>query len=1772
MPKGTKKAKDEKKANTNKSGKKTRKNVESNSPLLNALSNLTELNPIKIGKNTPNPLFQSSASPPEPPNDEQKCRPNERWDEMKQKCVIIKCGKGERRNLMTNECEKITFSIVVGDIQLDVTNNEQHSPNKFYQPTEDDIPRITELKDKKLKLKQFEDILFSLGGKKGIKRVNDDFILEIIELENKNKQNAKMAKTTITSPKDQDESPDQDENEALPEDDAENEEETQVISTPLAEIVVEEEEQMVPDNLPIPSTDIELTRSEKDLQEQFMVEPSDVESNEYNKYLFNKEKLEQAEFKNADPNDPLSNLLYPHLNDPNFNIKIAKRKEFYDTKYDGQITDVEAQSNKMCDASFELLPHQLFVKNFLSLQTPYNCLLLYHGLGTGKTCSAIGIAEEMRGYMKQVNISQRILVIASPNVQQNFKLQLFDERKLTKVGGLWNLNTCIGNALLSEINPTNLQGLPQPKVIAHINGLIQQYYTFMGYIELANYIKKKTKLDVATGYDTDLQVEIKKIRKHFNNRLIIIDEVHNIRMMQDNKQGKKTAGLLMRVVKYAENIRVILLSATPMYNSYKEIIWLTNLMNKVDGRSEIKEEDVFNQDGTFVPSRTKKDGSQLEEGSELLKRKLTGYVSYVRGENPYTFPYRIYPDVFSPENSLTSPNIKYPATQMNKKTVDEPLINMPVYINKIRPYQQGVYDFIMKYLHDKPYDVVNGYGKERKMPTFENMESFGYNHLRTPIQSLNIVYPNAEFNKKMGQFGGGVPEHVIVTVGNITLKVKRNVKNDLHSPANIYQPTEDDIPRIEELRNWTGKKLETYLRSLRAYHYQSWTDDMILDIIALENKTKQEESKIIKLPNDVANSSPELPEYNQQIYGSESNISPPTDSALESTPDIQFKGNEPTSTPTPKPENESYVLPEIQFKKQEPSNSQYEDEDQYDAEEEEEQDDAEEQEQDDDEEQSPLADEDLDANGELIQNMVGSKGLSNVMTYETSKYPIELRYNFEYKPEYAKEPMFSPKNINKYSCKLANICECIKKSTGIIMIYSQYIDGGVVPAALALEEMGFTRYGSASHTKSLFKTPPIEPIDSLTMMPRTEFVKQAQNNQLKFSAAKYVMITGDKHFSPNNLADLKYVTNDDNKYGEKVKVILITKAAAEGLDFKNIRQIHVLEPWYNMNRIEQIIGRGVRNLSHCSLPFKERNVEIYLHATLLQNDEESADLYVYRFAKKKAEQIGKVTRIMKTIAIDCILNIGQTKFTIDNFKNQNVKQIFSSQHDKTETDFILGDKPHTEMCDYMENCNDTCSPMEAIDETKLVKNAYNDEYAKMNYSSIVKRIRQLYREQSFYKRDTLFLSIKILREYPDEHIDYALSRFIDNKNELIVDKYGNAGYLINIEDVYAFQPIEVTDERSSILERSTPVSYRHNKLNMDLPTEKDSAIDKKIKKQSRLAELAEKEDANSEIKNKIESTYDTIINSIRKQITIIETEKENAANSIRLQNELKEIIDESAESIIRKKNILKEQKEYRLPHGENDWFKHLGRIYNILTDIHKIPVDSDIVQNGATTKLSGSITKYAIYHLLDTFSIEDRLILLYFIYKQSNLEVTNKIQAIIKAYFDDKIIKVRGKNCIFLATNTNNKTELYVQNVESNQWISATKLEIINAEQPINEKFKIERNIINDIVGFMHLFKNNEMVFKTKNMLEKRNNIGASCNIAGKQDLIKRINLLIKDDPYALNVEKYNDINTEYIMKPGLCVILEIIMRHYNNNANMRNKRVWFLTAEQTIASNLIAL
>ena len=897
-----------------------------------------------------------------------------------------------------------------------------------------------------------------------------------------------------------------------------------------------------------------------------------LDDSNYNSFLNEKEILNS---KNISQQESKYDNLYPSLDDPMLNIKIAEKKEFNDNKYDGKIYDIEEQAKKLCEADFDLVPHQIFVKNFLSFQTPYNSLLLYHGLGTGKTCSAISVAEEMRTYLNQLGISQRIIVVASPNVQENFKLQLFDERKLKLVDGLWNLRACTGNKYLKEINPMNMKGLSKEKVIKQVKRIINNSYLFLGYTEFANYILK-----ISYSEDDNKNVMISKLKKNFNNRLIIIDEVHNIRI-SDEKSDKRVANELFKLVKYVENLRLLFLSATPMYNSYKEIIWLLNIMNLNDRRSQIDVKDVFDKQGNLLVAP---DGTKI--GEELIKRKANGYVSFVRGENPYTFPYRIFPSLFSIQNTFKE--LPYPRKQLNGKTIVQPLEHVDVYVNVAGSYQQKVYDYIIDQIKEKSGKTKQG------LPSFENMDAFGYTMLQKPLQALNMVYPNKSFDE--------------------------NAKVD---------------PKI----------------------------------------------------------------------------------------------------------------------------------------------------------------------------LLGSDGLKKIMKYtETTNPPT--RKNFEYKSS-SYGNIFSPENIGQYSNKIKSITNNILNSEGIVLIYSQFIDGGCIPMALALEELGFTRFGTKA--SNLFKTAPHSPIDAITYQ-----TKENMTNPENFKKATYTMITGEKALSPDKVFDLKNLTDEDNKNGEKIKVVIISMTGSEGIDFKNLRQVHILEPWYNLSLIEQIIGRAVRTCSHKQLPFKKRNVEIFLYGTIFSDsDEEAADLYIYRLAELKAIQIGQVSRILKESSVDCILNIEQTNFTEENM-NTIVPQQLSN---KMEIQFPIGDKPNTVSCDYMETCNFKCKPFKEIKEEDIKLDTYNEAFIFMNTDKIIQRIRELFKNRFFYKKENLISEINIFKNYPLIQINAALSILIDDQNEFISDRFNRLGHLINIENYYLFQPVELNDKNISIFDRRNPIDYKRESIVLPISKE-----------------------------------------------------------------------------------------------------------------------------------------------------------------------------------------------------------------------------------------------------------------------------------------------------------------------------------------------------------------
>ncbi len=342
--------------------------------------------------------------------------------------------------------------------------------------------------------------------------------------------------------------------------------------------------------------------------------------------------------------DGISN--YPILYDPYFSEKIFRKAEFYKNKlYKITPKDIDRIVSSRVKGEISLAQHQRFLKNFMSSNTPYNSLLIFHGLGVGKTCAAIAIAETLRSTVLSNN--QKITIIHKPNFEKN---EIFDIDKLRT-----GQNQCAGENYLSEFKNQDIikkcqdGNLEACKIIkTKVDKIIKTIYNFYGALEWAKQVLRDLhKITRGVPDNKKEEVEINRIKKLYSNSVIIIDEAHNIKDPGDSKT-KFVPPVLMKVLQNADNIKLILLTGTPMFNEPSDLVSIINYLLANDKRPILRENDIFKQDGTFT-----------QNGQQILENYTRGYVSFMRSEDPIKFPIRLSPSINNGNNHILDLN-RYP--------------------------------------------------------------------------------------------------------------------------------------------------------------------------------------------------------------------------------------------------------------------------------------------------------------------------------------------------------------------------------------------------------------------------------------------------------------------------------------------------------------------------------------------------------------------------------------------------------------------------------------------------------------------------------------------------------------------------------------------------------------------------------------------------------------------------------------------------------------------------------------------------------------------------------------------------------------------------------------------------------------------------------------------------------------------------------------------------------------------------------------------------------
>jgi hypothetical protein len=383
----------------------------------------------------------------------------------------------------------------------------------------------------------------------------------------------------------------------------------------------------------------------------------------------------------------------------------------------------------------------------------------------------------------------------------------------------------------------------------------------------------------------------------------------------------------------------------------------------------------------------------------------------------------------------------------------------------------------------------------------------------------------------------------------------------------------------------------------------------------------------------------------------------------------------------------------------------------------------------------------------------------------------------------------------------------------------------------------------------------------------------------------------------------------------------------------------------------------------------------------------------------------------------------------------------------------------------------------------------------------------------------LINSINIVKQYPIEQIFSALTYLIENKTEYLIDKYGRLGNLVNKDMYYLFQPIEMTDENASMYERTVPIDYKRKSFLLEYSTNMQTSIPEESKK-TKLKTI-QREPAQNVEKGEEKEEKEEEPKGSQKTFSILMSEIEELLNFV--------------------------YNTKKLTKGEKNWYKHAAFIIDILIN------DFGFTNN--------NVREYMVEHILDMLLFSDKMILINHLYSENNKPI-GTTQDLIKEYLDKRI--VRSGNYWGIVLMKNDILKIFTK-TDNDEWV---EVDADDYQLFVKDlvRFDVKKNTLNNLVGFVNLFtskKSNqkEMVFKIKDLTQKRNNTGARADDAGKEKIIKFLNIILEEN-------KYNDENTEKITQIGLCAILEFIMRRLNvvNNKG----KIFFLNPEQTAITQIV--
>jgi len=891
----------------------------------------------------------------------------------------------------------------------------------------------------------------------------------------------------------------------------------------------------------------------------------------------------------------------------------------------------------------DLFIHQRIVREYLNLYTPYRGLLLYHGLGSGKTCTSIALAEGAKS-------QKRVFVLTPASLKMNF----FSELKkcgdpLYKKNQYWEFISIAGrpeyvdllsNALsisretikknggawLQDIRKStpnfgDLTGDQQKMLDNQINEMIRAKYIDVNYNGL-----NKRRLD-----ELQKKHSLPGSNNPFDHSVVLVDEAHNLvsRVVNQLRIDKKRESVSLRLYDFlqsAKDVRVVFMTGTPIINYPHELGVLFNMLRgnittwkfKVPSLGKENLLDIFTHErfntydyvdysndtltitrnpwgfvNSLHPGHVRKTGGRKTEDRKPREKKTKRKKLVLHNTTKK-----------QPILPITNPEIVYTDPGEIKEGLLHPHESTPVPVS--HEISDQIEEEIKHEINQDGDKDNNPHSGGSTLGTDFTNEHSGAAFLGG-ASLINPRYKGVHLDEQGNISDEDFKNRVLHILKKHNIEVSPSVSTVAHSclPDNL----DDFTANFVDMNTLTIKR----------------TDVLQKRVVGLTSYFRSAQETL--LPRFLPSTDKITPNYHPVLI------------PMSNHQFIQYSkvrtteiNKEPKKPPSKSKENEklltisssyrvfsralcNFAFPEDVIRPLPPSKSR------------------------------DLTASDLDNVPDELEQDLGDGQNAAPLSKE---YAAAIQASLD-QLERDGEKYLSKDALNQYSPKFLRILENVAdpENRGLHLVYSTFrtLEGiGILRLVLLANGFAEFKLKKTGDLWSIAESDKKKPHFVLYTGTETEEEREMIRN----------IYNSNWDLVPANLStDLKKI-HENNFYGEIIKTLMITSSGAEGINLENTRFVHIVEPYWHMVRVDQVVGRARRICSHRNLPEELRTIKVFLYMCEFTEKQKMSDANLTIMTRDTSRLYGTEGKRENAVTTD------QALYEIAVLKNNMTKQLLNS--------------------------------------------------------------------------------------------------------------------------------------------------------------------------------------------------------------------------------------------------------------------------------------------------------------------------------------------------------------------------------------------------------------------------------------------------------------------------------------------------------------------------------